>query len=108
MTTKEELLKYKSIDELLDNITTEKETGIKRVFNEIGSYENGYASFKSRHKIFKEVVKRDLPELTTDEILKFHKYYNKLKDTIYVWNGFDILLQVLEWEELKKKYNKDN
>jgi len=73
MTTQQEsLLKYNSIDELLDDITTEKSTGIKRVFAEIGSDENGYSNFKNRYKFFKETIEKDLPKLTKEEIIKFN------------------------------------
>jgi inorganic pyrophosphatase len=98
----ETLLKYNSIDELLDDITTEKSTGIKRVFAEIGSDKNGYSNFKNRYRFFKETIKKDLPELTKDEIIKFNRHYFNYRE-IYKLNGFDILLKVLEWEELKNK-----
>ena len=97
----EALLKYNSIEELLDDITTEKATGIKIVFSEIGSDENGYSNFKNRYKFFKETIEKDLPELTKEEIIKFNRYYHSFRE-IYKWNGFDVLLKVLEWEELKK------
>ena len=96
------LSKYNSIEELLDDTTTEKSTGIKRIFSEIGSDENGYKSFKYRYKMFKEVIERDLPELTKGEIIKFNRHYHSFRE-IYNWNGFDILLKVLEWEELKNE-----
>lgn len=97
---KENLLKYNSIEELLDAMTTEKSTGIRRVYADIGSDKNGYSDFKSRFESFKEAIKIDLPELTKDEIIKFNKHYNSFRK-IYGWYGFDILLRVLEWEELK-------
>ena len=102
MTIQQEyLLRHNSIEELLDNMTTEKSTGIKRVFAEIGSEENGYGNFKNRYEMFKEVIERDLPELTKDEIIKFNRYYHSFRE-IYKWNGFDVLLKVLEWEKLQK------
>ena len=102
MTIQQEyLLRHNSIEELLDDMTTEKATGTKRVFAEIGSDENGYSNFKNRYKFFKETIERDLPELTKDEIIKFNRYYHSYRE-IYKWNGFDVLLKVLEWEELQK------
>lgn len=102
MTIQQEyLLKHNSIEELLDNMTTEKSTGIKRVFAEIGSDKNEYRNFTSRFKAFKEIIERDLPDLTKEEIIKFNRHFNSFRE-IYKWSGFDILLKVLEWEELKK------
>lgn len=97
----EYLLRHNSIEELLDDMTTEKSTGIKRFFAEIGSDENGYKDFKNRYEYFKKIIERDLPELTKEEIIKFNRYYHSLKE-IYNWNGYDVLLKVLEWEELQK------
>jgi len=103
MTIQQEyLLKHNSIEELLDDMTTEKATGTKRVFAEIGSDENSYGNFKNRYKFFKETIERDLPELTKEEIIKFNRYYHSYRE-IYKWNGLDVLLKVLEWEELKNK-----
>lgn len=96
------LLKYNSIEELLDDMTTEKSTGKKLIFSDIGSDEEGYRDFKSRFESFKEVIERDLPELTKDEIIKFNRHYHSFRE-IYKWSGFDILLRVLEWEQLKNK-----
>jgi hypothetical protein len=94
--------KYNTIEELLDAMTTDKKTGKKLYFSDVGSSDNNYDGFKCRFNMFKDTFKRDLPELTTDEILKFHKYHRKIQDTIHSWYGFNTLLQVLEWEQLKK------
>ena len=96
------LKEYNSIEELLDAMTTSSKTGEKHIFSDIGSPENNYAIFKDRFEVFKEHIKEDLPELTIEEVLKFHKFNNKFKDTIYSWFGFSILLDVLEWERLNK------
>ncbi len=92
---------YKSIEEILDKITTTKE-GVRQHFAEIGSPDDNYRSFKSRYNMFKEVTARDLPMFSEEEIIKFHKNYHAFKE-IYNWNGFDYMLTILEWENLKDK-----
>ena len=94
------LLKYNSLEELLDDITTEKSTGIKRVFSEIGSDKNGYSDFKRRLVFFKEILERDLPSLTKEEIIKFDRYFHTFRE-IYKWSGYDFLLKAMHWEILK-------
>lgn len=93
--------KYNNITEILDKMTTDKD-GVKRLFANIGSDENDYASFKNRYKMFKEIIANELPEFTHEEILKYNKHYSALQN-IYKWCGFDILLKILEWETLKNK-----
>lgn len=80
-----------AIEDILDKYTGGK------LYAEVGSPENNYAHFKHRYEMFKEIIKRDIPELTTEEIIKFHKYFHKFKE-IYNWNGFDLMLRILEIE----------
>ena len=88
--------KYNSITEILDTITTDKD-GVRRTFAEIGSADNDYKSFKNRYSLFKEVLQRDYPELSNEEIIKFHNIFQRFRE-IYNWNGFDVLFKVFEWE----------
>lgn len=96
------LLKYNSIAEILDAYTTDK-NGVKRTFSDIGSSDGEYSNFKSRYEYFKEFIERELPEFTPQEIIKFNKYYHKFKETVYSFNGYDMMLNILEWEQLKNK-----
>ena len=82
--------------EILDTITTDKD-GVKRTFADIGSSDRDYANFKSRYIMFKEVLQRDYPELSNEEIIKFNKMFQRFRE-IYNWNGFDVLFKVFEWE----------
>lgn len=102
VTNKDYLLKYENITEILNAYTTDK-NGVKRTFSEIGSSDRDYSSFKSRYKYFKEFIERELPEFTPQEIIKFTKYYHKFQETVYSFSGFDMMLEVLEWEQLKNK-----
>lgn len=92
--------KYNSITEILDTITTDKD-GVKRTFADIGSPNRDYASFKSRYRMFKEVLQRDYPELSNEEIIKFNNMFHRFRE-IYSWNGFDVLFKVFEWENQQK------
>ena len=88
--------KYNSITEILDTITTDKD-GVRRTFAEIGSSDNDYKSFKSRYSLFKEVLQRDYTELSNEEIIKFHKIFQRFRE-IYNWNGVDTMFTIFEWE----------
>ena len=55
--------------------------------------------FLNRYQMYKEKLKKDLPEFTFEEILKFSKYFHELKDSIFCWGSFDSYLTCLEYEE---------
>lgn len=90
-----------TLEDLLDKATT-LTTGERMTFSEIGSDDNNYSSFKSRLKMFKEVIERDLPNFTWEEILKFDEFYHDLKK-VYDWHGVDYLLKAVEFEIEKSK-----
>jgi hypothetical protein len=58
--------------------------------------------FIYRYQMFKERLKKELPEFTNEEILKFDEYFHKFKDTVYVMGGYDRMLTCLEYEERLK------
>lgn len=59
--------------------------------------------FILRYKMFKEMIEKELPEFTIEEILKFDEHFHKFKDTVYAWHGYDRMLTCLEYEEMSKK-----
>jgi hypothetical protein len=91
---------YNSMDEILDRLCTSKE-GKKSLFADIGSPDNNYSSFKSRYSLFKDWIKDEIPNFTSEEIIKYHKYNQEIKK-VRNWYAFDRMLTILEWEELKK------
>jgi len=97
--SKETIDKCNSIDDVLD-LATQGKDGKLLHFSDIGYRENGYKDFKGRLGIFKEVIERELPEFTIEEILKYNQYYHKLR-ALYEWNGYYYLFCALEFE-LKK------
>ena len=87
--------KTKNLEELVNKMGTTKD-GLK--ISGVGDY----ISFKSRLDTFKQVIARDLPELTIDEILKFDSFSHKLRE-LYGWYGIEYLLSALEYEQRSKK-----
>ena len=87
--------KTNSLEELVQIMGTTKD-GHK--LSEVGDYKD----FIRRLDSFKEVIARELPELTIEEILKFDSMFSKVKDIIYEWYGFNYLLTALEFEQRKK------
>lgn len=85
----------KSLDDLIIKMGTTKD-GYK--LSEVGSP----SEFKLRFKHFKEHLKKEIPELTEEEILKFDKYYHKFK-SVFVWHGAQYFLAALEYELRKKE-----
>jgi len=95
-----------------------------KVFNEITSLENlvdrmgtdsngnKYAaigetkSFIYRYQMYKNVLERDLPEFTFDEILKFNEFHHKFRDVVYQGNSYHEFLTCLEYEQRIKNLNK--
>lgn len=65
-------------------------------FSEIGDLKN----FEKRLQYFKEFLKTELPEFTTEEILKIDKAFHSLKK-MYNWYGTFSLFVALEFEQRK-------
>lgn len=80
----------KSLDDLITKMGTTKD-GHK--ISGVGEPED----FKSRLKYFKEFLKKELPEFTEKDILKFDKHFQKFKK-IYGWHGVDYFLTAMEYE----------
>jgi len=98
--------KCNTIEELLDVAT---DNG-RLKYADIGNSGQDYSSFLRRYEYFKQHVKEKLPELTTEEVLKFDEHYRKFKEVVYAFNDSDRFLQVMEFEQYKKQQNheKDN
>lgn len=60
--------------------------------------------FKSRLESFKEFLSKEFPEFTEEEILKFDKYFQKIKK-IYDWYGSEYLLAAIEYESRSKFFD---
>lgn len=58
--------------------------------------------FILRYQMFKEMLEKELPEFTIEEILKFDEHFYKFKEIVYSWYGSDKMLTCLEYEERKK------
>lgn len=80
----------KSLDDLIIKMRTTKNGNI------VSSIEEPNI-FKSRLKHFKQFLKKELPEFSEQEILKFDKYFYKLKK-IYEWRDIEYFLAVIEYE----------
>jgi len=80
----------KSLDDLINKMGTTKD-GYK--INGVGEPDD----FKSRFKYFKEFLKRELPEFTEEDILKFDKHFQKFRK-IYEWCGAEYFLTAMEYE----------
>jgi len=91
------LLKCASLDDLIDKMSSDS-SGNRLNFADIGTNEE----FKKRFEFFKGYLSKELPDLTFDEIIKFDSYFNRLKDSLYQFSGFDYLLKALHYEQLKK------
>ncbi len=86
----------------LEELVTLMNTGVN---GEIIDRTGDYIAFKSRFDSFKDILKKDLPELTFDEVLKFDSLINKFRDVVYSWNNVHDLLVALEFEQRKNKIN---
>ncbi len=82
--------------EALVNIMGKTKEGY--TLSEVGDYKE----FNNRFIAFKETLKKDLPEFTTEEILKFDSLFHKFK-AIYEWYGASYLLAALEFEQRQNK-----
>ena len=80
----------KSLDDLINKMGTTKE-GFK--ISDVGEP----ADFKLRFNSFKEFLKKELPEFSEEDILKFDNYFHKFRN-IYSWNGADYFLTAMEYE----------
>lgn len=80
----------KSLDDLITKMGTTKD-GCKNI-----SVGEPY-DFKSRLRYFKEFLKKELPEFTEKDILKFDKHFQKFRK-IYEWNGAEYFLTAMEYE----------
>lgn len=87
-------LKCNTLDDLINLINT---TNDGQKIDVVGSID----SFKSRLESYKNYLNENIPELTLFEILKFDKFYHKIKD-IYSWVQFDYLLMAIEFELRKE------
>ncbi len=93
---------FDNLESLEDFVNLIRKTRDGYLISGVGEYE----SFKSRFDSFKGCIERDLPELTIDEILKFHKFNYKLRD-LYGWFGVEYLFDALQFEQYKKKKEKE-
>ena len=84
----------KSLDDLITKMGTTND-GYK--ISGVGEHDN----FNSRLKYFKEFLKRELPEFSEVEVLKFDKHFQKFKK-IYEWYGSEYLLTAMEYEARNK------
>jgi len=80
----------KSLDDLITKMGTTKD-GYK--ISGVGEPDG----FKSRLKSFKEFLKKELPEFTEEDILKFDKHFQKFRK-IYEWDGAGYFLNAMEYE----------
>jgi|GEM_PF-4549337 hypothetical protein len=80
----------KSLDDLIIKMGTTKD-GYK--ISGVGEPDD----FKSRMKYFKEFLKKELPEFTEEDILKFDKHFQKFRK-IYEWYGAEYFLTAMEYE----------
>ena len=117
-------LEIKKSNELQNNIKSVKDSCFCRisdsVFSELkslddlivlmGTTKDGYKisgvgephEFKSRLDWFKEYLKIELPEFSEEELLKFDKYFYKLRK-MYEWHDLHHFLSAIEYE-LRNKY----
>lgn len=89
--------KYNSLEDILDVIT---DNG-KLQYAEIGNKERDYSSILNRYKFFKEYIRSNFPELTTEEVLKFYKIYHDFGEKLHGWNGVNYFMTFLEFENSK-------
>lgn len=80
----------KSLDDLITQMGTNKD-GCKNIG--VGEPDD----FKSRLRYFKEFLKKELPEFTEEDILKFDKHFQKFRK-IYEWYGAEYFLTAMEYE----------
>jgi hypothetical protein len=80
----------KSLDDLITKMGTTKD-GYK--ISGVGEPDD----FKSRLKYFKEFLKKELPEFSEEEVLKFDKHFQKFRK-IYEWYGAEYFLNAMEYE----------
>lgn len=80
----------KSLDDLITKMGTTKD-GCKNIG--VGEPDD----FKSRLRYFKEFLKKELPDFTEEDILKFDKHFQKFRK-IYNWNGCEYFLVAIEYE----------
>jgi hypothetical protein len=86
----------KSLDDLITKMGTTTD-GYK--ISDVGEPD----VFKSRMAHFKEFLRRELPEFTEEEILKFDKYFQKFRK-IYDWYSAEYFLTAMEYE-VRNNYN---
>ena len=55
-------------------------------------------AFKTQLEYFKQMLERDLPEFTLEEILKYDKFSYQLKK-IYDWHNVEYLLTAIKLED---------
>ena len=81
-------------EELIDSILNKYTDNGRIKYAEIGDHEN----FKRRYEWYKEYLIKEFPELTLGEIVKFHKVFQRFREKVYGFNGFDTALTILEKE----------
>lgn len=94
--SKEVLEKCNSLEDLVEMMTTDKE-GNRLNYSDIGETKD----FLNRYDCFKEVITRDIPELSLQQILFIMDNQRKVIDKVTSWYGFDRLLTALEFEQRK-------
>jgi|SRR6478736_4298882 len=87
-----------SCNSIEDVLNVKTENGAVRCAS-IGNDGQDYSSFISRYKFFKERLEKDLPELSTEEILKFYDLYFRFTDTIFEYHPD--FISILDFEYRK-------
>lgn len=80
----------KSLDDLITKMRTKK--GEYKI-NDVGEPDD----FKTRLIHFKGFLKKELPEFSNEDILKFDKHFQKFRK-IYEWRGAEYFLTAIEYE----------
>lgn len=87
-----------TLEQLVEFMTTDKD-GNKLNIGGIGKTND----FILRYEMYKEYLKENIPELTFEEILKFHDLFHKFTEHVCGWSGFENYLTCLEFEIEKNK-----
>ena len=90
----------KLITELLDKLTENKQ----RHIHEIGDMSDDYEQFKKRYSFYKSRLKDELPDFTLEELVKIHKQFGRIRDALYGFKGFDLMLTILDIEENTEEF----
>lgn len=93
----EVLDKCNTLEDLVEMMVTTKD-GQRLNYSDVGETKD----FINRYETFKEVITRDIPELSLEQIIFIMDNQRKVVDKICSWYGFDRMLTALEFEQRKK------